>query len=91
MATGTKYSGMARLNFNVRNAECDRQVNRFRLEWPVVCITRTGTNSWAVSSQACSGTTVNWGEAHLQAYGGTKKNTVDYGDWRMPFVLNLTK
>ena len=91
MKTGTQYSGMARLNFNVRNADCDRQVNRFRLEWPTVCITRTGTGSWAVTSQACTSTTSNIGEAHLQAYGGTKKNTVDYGDWRMPFQLMLTK
>ena len=88
MTTGAKYSGMARLNFNVRSEECDRQVNRFRLEWPVVCITRTNTG-WAVTSQACSLTDVNWGEAHLQAYGGTKRNTVDYGDWRMPFSLTL--
>lgn len=93
MTTGGKYSGMARLNFNVRNAVCDREVNRFRLEWPVVCITRTGTGSWAVTSQACPAnpTLPNWGEAHLQAYGGTKRNTVDYGDWRMPFSLTLTK
>jgi hypothetical protein len=91
MATGAKYSGMARLNFNVRNAECDRQINRFRLEWPTVCITRTGLGTWLVTSQACSSTTLNVGEAHLQAYGGTKRNTVDYGDWRMPFSLTLTK
>ena len=91
MTTGAKYSGMARLNFNVRNAACDGQVNRFRLEWPVVCITRTGTGSWAVTSQACTSTSLNIGEAHLQAYGGTKKNTVDYGDWRMPFFLTLTR
>ena len=91
MTTGAKYSGMARLNFNVRNAACDDQINRFRLEWGTVCITRTGTGSWAVTSQACSGTTVNWGEGHLQAYGGTKRNTVDYGDWRMPFSLTLTR
>ena len=91
MATGAKYSGMARLNFNVRNADCDRQINRFRLEWPTVCITRTGLGTWLVTSQACSSTTLNVGEAHLQAYGGTKRNTVDYGDWRMPFSLTLTK
>ena len=92
MAKGAGYQGMARLNFNVRNADCDRQINRFRLEWPVVCITRSADgNSWDVTSQACGSSTANWGEAHLQAYGGTKKNTVDYGDWRMPFKLNLTK
>ncbi|MFB3923866.1 MAG: hypothetical protein ACE145_19255 [Terriglobia bacterium] len=91
MVVGSNYSGMARLNFNVRNAACDGQINRFRLEWPVACITRTGAGTWVVSSQACSSTSLNIGEAHLQAYGGTKKNTVDYGDWRMPFVLNLSK
>jgi hypothetical protein len=91
MATGAKYAGMARLNFNVRNADCDRQINRFRLEWPTVCITRTGLGTWLVTSQACSSTSINWGEAHLQAYGGTKRNTVDYGDWRIPFSLTLTK
>jgi hypothetical protein len=90
MTTGGKYSGMARLNFNVRNVDCDRQVNRFRLEWPTVCITRTGAGTWAVTSQSCS-LSVNWGEAHLQAYGGTKQNTVDYGDWRMPFRFTLTQ
>lgn len=76
MTTGGNYSGMARLNFNVRNVDCDRQVNRFRLEWGSVCITRTGVGSWAVTSQACSSTTTNWGEAHLQAYGGTKGKSV---------------
>ncbi|MFB3923867.1 MAG: hypothetical protein ACE145_19260 [Terriglobia bacterium] len=91
MSTGAKYSGMARLNFNVRNADCDRQINRFRLEWPTVCITRTGSGSWTVTSQACTLSTQNVGEAHLEAYGGTKKNTVDYGDWRMPFFLTLVK
>lgn len=91
MTTGGKYSGMARLNFNVRSAACDREINRFRLEWGTVCITRTGVGSWAVTSRACSSTTTNWGEAHLQAYGGTAGNTVDYGDWRMPFQLTLTK
>jgi len=90
MTTGAKYSGMARLNFNVRTAACDRQVNRFRLEWPTACITRTGAGTWAVTSQSCS-LSVNWGEAHLQAYGGTKQNTVDYGDWRMPFRFTLTQ
>jgi len=91
MVVGASYAGMARLNFNVRNADCDRQVNRFRLEWPTVCITRTGAGTWAVTSQACTSTTTNIGEAHLQAYGGTKKNTLDYGDWRMPFSFSLTK
>lgn len=91
MVVGGNYSGMARLNFNVRNADCDRQVNRFRLEWPTVCITRTGAGTWAITSEACTSTTVNIGEAHLQAYGGMKRNTTDYGDWRMPFSLTLAK
>jgi hypothetical protein len=91
MAVGVSYSGMSRLNFNVRSAACDGQINRFRLEWPVVCITRTGVNAWVVNSQACTSTTSNIGEAHLQAYGGRRKNTADYGDWRMPFSMTLTK
>ena len=89
MKTGLGYQGMARLNFNVRNADCDRQINRFRLEWGAVCIVRTATG-WTVTSDVC-GAQTNYGEAHLQAYGGTKKNTVDYGDWREPFQLILTK
>ena len=88
MAQGTSYQGMARLNFNVRNADCDRQLNRFRVEWGVVCIVKTGTG-WTVTSGVC-GAQTNYGEAHLEAYGGKKNNTVDYGDWRMPFKLNLT-
>jgi len=94
MNTSAKYSGMARLNFNVRSAECDRQLNRFRLEWGAVCITHPSANTWIVTSQACTSTIdtgVNWGEAHMEAYGGRKQNTVDYGDWRMPFQLTLTK
>jgi hypothetical protein len=92
MKAGTKYQGMARLNFNVRNEACDRQLNRFRLEWGAVCITTNSTTTaWTVTSGTCVTTDVNYGEAHLQAYGGTKKNTVDYGDWRMPFQLTLVK
>jgi len=91
MTIGAPYQGMARLNFNVREGDCDKQINRFRLEWGTVCITRTGAGSWAITSEACTSTTTNIGEAHLQAYGGTKKNTVDYGDWRMPFSFTLTK
>jgi hypothetical protein len=88
MKTDVPYQGMARVNFNVRTA-CDKQVNRFRLEWGAVCIVRTATG-WTITSDVC-GAQTNYGEAHLQAYGGTKKNTVDYGDWRMPFQLMLTK
>jgi hypothetical protein len=33
---------------------------------------------------------VNYGEANLQGQGGRKKETVDYGDWRLPFKLLLT-
>jgi hypothetical protein len=91
MNTGSSYQGMARLNFNVRSAECDRQLNRFRLEWGAVCIAHPTLNTWVVTSGSCVTPDQNYGEAHLQAYGGRKQNTVDYGDWRMPFKLTLTK
>jgi hypothetical protein len=91
MKTGDAKLGMARLNFNVRKAACDRELNRFRLEWGAVCITHPTLTSWVVTSGTCVTTDLNYGEAHLQAYGGRKQNTVDYGDWRMPFVLTLTK
>lgn len=91
ISTTKKYSAAARLNFNVRNALCDGQINRFRVQWSTVCITHPTANTWVITSQACAGSTVNWGEAHLEAYGGTKKNTVDYGDWRLPFELTLTR
>jgi len=90
MRTGDAKLGMARLNFNVRNQDCDRELNRFRLEWGAVCITHPTLSSWVVTSDAC-GAKINYGEGHLQAYGGRKQNTVDYGDWRMPFQLTLTK
>lgn len=90
MSTGTAYQGFARLNFNVRTATCDRELNRFRVEWPVVCITHPNASTWIVTSDAC-GATVNYGTAHLEAYGGQKRSTVKYGDWRLPFRLTLTK
>lgn len=89
MKASTPYQGRARLNFNVRNAACDGQINRFRLDWGAACIVKSATG-WTVTSDVC-GAQTNYGEAHLQAYGGTGGNTVDYGDWRMPFVLTLTK
>ncbi len=90
MKADKSYQGMARVNFNVRTADCERQISRFRLEWGAVCITHPTTISWTVTSDVC-GAQTKYGEAHLQAYGGTAGNTVDYGDWRMPFVLTLTK
>ena len=91
MSTTGSYQGMARLNFNVRSAACDREMNRFRLEWGAVCIKRSTSNIWTVTSGTCVATQTNYGEAHMQAYGGKKGETVDYGDWRMPFKLTLTK
>lgn len=92
MTVGVFYSGFARMDFNVRNGSCDNQVFRFYLRWYNVCITRTSDspkNTWVVTSDACE-KAINYGEANLKGQGG-KKQTFDYGDWRMPFELTLVQ
>ncbi|HSA93891.1 MAG TPA: hypothetical protein VLE48_12835 [Terriglobales bacterium] len=89
MTVGQPYPGRARMDFNVRNGACDRQIYRYYLTWYAVCITRTGASSWDVTSDSC-GRATNYGEANLQGQGGRKKETINYGDWRMPFRLTLS-
>jgi hypothetical protein len=89
MTVGTPYSGFARMDFNVRNSQCDNQVFRFYLKWYNVCITRTSANAWDVTSDSC-GTQINYGTAGLNGQGG-KHQTFYYGDWRLPFDLTLTQ
>jgi hypothetical protein len=90
MQLNRPYAGFARMDFNVRNADCDRQIYRYYLRWYNACIVRTGENTWVVTSDSC-GRMVNYGEANLRGQGGKSGETVDYGDWRMPFRLRLTK
>jgi len=93
MAVGTSYPGFARMDFNVRNGVCDRQVFRFYLEWGKgssgITITRlpdeNGKRRWQVKSD-------QYGTASLLGQGGVGRNgkdTVKYGDWRMPFEIIL--
>jgi hypothetical protein len=89
MVVGLSYPGRARMDFNVRNGLCDQQIFRFYLTWYSVCIKRTGVSSWEVTSDTC-GRQTNYGEANLQGQGGRKKETINYGDWRMPFKLTLS-
>lgn len=91
MEPGQLYDGWARMDFNVRDVDksCDRQLYRFYLRWYNACIERTGDSTWEVTSGPC-GAMVNYGEANLQGQGGRKKETIDYGDWRLPFKLLLS-
>lgn len=89
MQTGVAYPGWARMDFNVRNGVCDRQIYRYYLRWYSATIVRTDANTWVVTSG--DGSNTNWGEANLRGQGGRKKETIDYGDWRMPFRLVLSQ
>ncbi len=89
MEVGQSYPGRARMDFNVRNTACDREIYRYYLVWSSVCITRTGTGSWDATSGDC-GAQNNYGEANLRGQGGRRKETINYGDWRLPFQLRLT-
>ena len=88
MVEGKSYPGRARMDFNVRNTQCDREIYRYYLVWPKVCITRTSTG-WVATSDTC-GAMINYGTATLRGQGGQKKETVNYGDWRLPFKLVLS-
>ncbi len=89
MEVGQSYDGRARMDFNVRNAACDREIFRYYLVWSSVCIKRTGAGSWEATSGDC-GSQNNFGEATLRGQGGRRKETINYGDWRLPFQLRLT-
>jgi hypothetical protein len=89
MEVGQQYPGFARMDFNVRDKSCDRQTFRYYLRWYNACIERTSETSWEVTSENC-GALMNYGEANLEGQGGRKKETIDYGDWRLPFKLLLT-
>ena len=90
MVVGSQYGGFARADFNVRNGVCDNQIFRYYLRWYNVCIKRTGSNTWDVTSDSC-GTSINYGTAGLNGQGGKKGQTVSYGDWRVPFKVTLSK
>jgi hypothetical protein len=89
MTVGQSYPGRARMDFNVRNGVCDQQIYRYYLTWHAVCIKRTGSSTWEVTSDTC-GRQTNYGEATLRGQGGRKKETINYGDWRMPFKLTIS-
>ena len=90
MAVGSQYGGFARADFNVRNGVCNNQIFRFYLRWYDVCIKRTGSTTCDVTSDSC-GATLNYGTAGLNGQGGKKRQTVSYGDWRVPFKVTLSK
>lgn len=92
MTVGThiSYPGRARMDFNVRNASCEGQIFRYYLNWYNVCIKRTATASWEVTSDPC-GATVNYGTANLRGQGGRRKETVNYGDFRLPFKMTFSQ
>lgn len=89
MQVGSSYGGFSRLDFNVRNGVCDGQVYRFYIRYYNVCITRTGLKTWDVTSDSC-GRATNYGEGSLRGQGG-KGQTIDYGDWRVPFEITLAQ
>ncbi len=63
MVGGQLYPGFARLDFNVRNRACDREIYRFFLRWYNVCIVRT-SGGWEVTSGPC-GAMNNYGDWRL--------------------------
>ena len=90
MQVGSSYGGFSRLDFNDRGAACFNQVYRFYLRYYNVCITRTTLTTWVVTSDSC-GKDTNYGEASLNGQGGKKGQTINYGDWRVPFKVTLTQ
>ena len=89
----TQYDGFARLDFNVRNADCDREMNRFYLKWTLsnrktglggggIKIVRKTATVWEVQTDP-------YGEASLYGQGG-QGQTEYFGDFRMPFKIILT-
>jgi hypothetical protein len=88
MQVGQRVAGRARADFNVRNGSCDGQVYRFYLRWHNVCITRTSATTWDATTDLC-GRERNYGTATLTGQGG-KRQTIDYGDWRLPFKMTMT-
>jgi hypothetical protein len=90
MQVGVGYPGWARIDFNVRNGSCDTQVYRYFLKYYTGCIVRKDANTWEVTSDSC-GRQTNYGEANLRGQGGKSGQTIDYGDWRLPYKLTLTK
>jgi len=90
MQVGASYGGFSRLDFNDRSAACFNQVYRFYLRYYNVCITRTSLTTWVVTSDSC-GRATNYGEASLNGQGGKGGQTINYGDWRVPFKVTLTQ
>ncbi len=90
MQVGTSYPGWGRMDFNVRNGSCDKQIYRYYMQWYSGCIVRKDANTWEVTSDSC-GRQTNYGEVNLRGQGGKNGQTVDYGDWRMPFKLTFVK
>jgi hypothetical protein len=90
MQVGVQYPGWARMDFNVRNGSCDNQIFRYYMQWYGACIVRKDANTWEVTSDSC-GRATNYGEVNLRGQGGKSGQTVNYGDWRMPFKLTLIK
>ncbi len=91
MVTGIPYSGHARLDFNVRNANCDSQIFRYYLTWSSLTIMREGPTTWQVTSAGACYSGLNCGVASLYGQGGRHGQTQYYGDWRMPFQITLAQ
>lgn len=89
MQVGSSYSGWARVQFNNLSSNCDTQINFYNFEWYGVCITHPSSTSWVITTDAC-GAQINYGTGNLKSQGGKKHQTVNYGDWRVPFQLTLT-
>jgi hypothetical protein len=87
MSVGQSVMGHARLDFNVR-PQCQNQIYRYYLEWSQTCITRTSRTTWTATGDPC-GATTNYGTASLYGQGGKHGQTVYYGDFRLPFLLQL--
>ncbi|MGH9785513.1 MAG: hypothetical protein ACRD88_15150 [Terriglobia bacterium] len=88
MQVGPTYGGFSRLDFNVRNGDCDNNIFRYYLRWSQngggITIQRRSETEWEI-------TTNSFGTAGLFGQGGRRRETVYYGDWRVPFKVILTK
>ena len=89
MTVGVPYGGFARLDFNVRNALCNQQIFRYYLKWYSGCVVRTSPTTWVATSDSC-GVQINYGTTGLYGQGGKNQQTAYYGDWRVPYQIDLS-
>ena len=95
METGTEYPGRYRMDFNVRNPVCDDHIFRFFLKGKggdlIITLENdvVGARVWKVVTSELGG--LKFGEADLSGQGGRRKETLEYGTYRLPHEMTLTE